>query len=126
MSHPFDNFTNRVDSLECIGSPADMGRYLYPDLDQLAIRSLGNGDTHVIGYTHFPTLKHIKNQLFSNLGSVGEPRKCQHDIHWAVYQPETRGVEFEVEDYDSETLANKCRLKYPAIPILAKILEREE
>jgi len=128
LPHPLDILIDNVNFRLCHGSPVDLNRYLYPDVDLSVIRNLDAGDADVVvfGHTHYPTLKYIENKLFINPGSVGQPRNGQRGAHWAIYQTKTREVEFKVEEYDSRILINNCRLKCPAIPYLAEILERRK
>lgn len=128
LPHPLDVLIDNVNFRLCHGSPVDLNRYLYPDVDLSVIRNLNTGDADVVvfGHTHYPTLKYIENKLFINPGSVGQPRNGQRGAHWAIYQTKTREVEFKVEEYDSRILINNCRLKCPAIPYLAEILERRK
>lgn len=126
LPHPLDILIDNVNFRLCHGSPDDINRYIYPDLDVSIIENLdtANADIIVFGHTHYPMLKYIGTKLFVNPGSVGQPRNRQPDAHWAVYDTRTKQVEFKTEEYDHKTLAKYCRLTYPDIPYLAEVLER--
>jgi len=126
LPHPLELEFGGCRILLCHGAPRDNDRYVYPDaqaelLDQCAVREF---DLVVLGHTHYPMQHRIGGTLVVNPGSVGQPRNRQPGAHWALFDTDTRNLEFHCEQYDFSQLVQECRLRHPGLPYLADVLTR--
>lgn len=112
--------------LLCHGSPWDYDKYIYPDsdIDLLASCASPNFDLVVMGHTHYQMLKEIGKTLLVNPGSVGQPRDRKPGACWALFDTESRKIEFHRESYDSTDLVRECQLRHPELPYLSEVLQR--
>lgn len=127
LPHPLQLEIDGCRILLCHGAPWDNDRYVYPDaqaelLDQCAVQEF---DLVVLGHTHYPMQRRIGNTLVVNPGAVGQPRNRQPGAHWALFDTDTRHLEFHCEQYDASDLVQKCRQRHPELPYLAEVLTRK-
>ena len=66
----------------------------------------------------------IGNTLVVNPGSVGQPRNRKPGAQWALYDTESKVLEFFNESYECSELVEECRVNSPQLPYLAEILTR--
>jgi len=76
-------------------------------------------DVITVGHTHIPVIvKHNKNKLFINPGSVGQPRNGIPGAYYALFNPGTLKAEIIRLDYDFKPLQEKMKeLEMPKILI---------
>lgn len=127
LSHPLEIEIDGCRILLCHGAPWDNDRYVYPDaqaelLGQCAVQEF---DLVVLGHTHYPMQHRIGNTLVVNPGSVGQPRNRQPGAQWALFDTDTRHLEFHCEQYDISDLVQECRQRHPELPYLAEVLTRK-
>ena len=72
----------------CHGSPLDpLEEYVYPDSDLERFDAL-NLDVVFMGHTHRQFLKKIKNKIYCNVGSIGQPRDKGNMFGFVVFDTE--------------------------------------
>lgn len=108
------------------GTPWDADEYLYPDAPQSKWDRLSHcaADVVVLGHTHYPLVRRIRNVLVVNPGSVGQPRNRQAGAAWALVDTESRSVQLFNEHYDYAAVAAEARRRDPKLPYLAEVLCR--
>ena len=126
LPHPLELVVDSCKILLCHGTPWDNNQYVYPNaepdlLERCAVQAF---DLVVLGHTHYPLQQKIGETLLVNPGSVGQPRNRLPGAHWALFNTDTRNLEFHREQYDSSGLVHECRQRHPELPYLADILER--
>jgi putative phosphoesterase len=126
LPHPLELNIDNCRILLCHGAPWDNNQYVYPDaetnlLERCAVQEF---DLVVMGHTHYPMQQKICKTLVVNPGSVGQPRNRQPGAHWALFDTDTRNLEFYREQYDSSGLVQECLQRHPELPYLADILVR--
>jgi putative phosphoesterase len=126
LQHPLRLEIDGIRILLCHGSPWDLDQYIYPDAKDESLAMLdGSGyDLIVTGHTHYPMDLIFGSARVVNPGSVGQPRNRKPGAHWAIFDTETRSIEFRCEAYDATELIHECKLRHPNLPYLAKVLER--
>jgi len=71
------------------GSPRDpLSEYVYPESSESVLKSFAeviDTDIIVIGHTHVPMQRQIKDTLFLNPGSVGQPRDGNCNASFLMY-----------------------------------------
>lgn len=127
LPHPLELVIDGCRILLCHGTPWDNDHYVYPDaqpelLERCAMQEF---DLVVLGHTHYPMLQKISKTLVVNPGSVGQPRNHQPGAHWALFDTESRKLEFRHEQYDSSALVRECQQRHPKLPYLAEVLIRK-
>jgi putative phosphoesterase len=127
LPHPLELEIGGCRILLCHGAPWDNDCYVYPDaqpelLERCAVQQY---DLVVQGHTHYPMQHRIVGTLVVNPGSVGQPRNRQPGAHWALFDTDTRNLEFHYEQYDSSQLVRECRQRHPEMPYLAEVLTRK-
>lgn len=127
LPHPLKQEVDGCKILLCHGAPWDNDRYVYPDaqtelLNQCAVQEF---DLVVLGHTHYPMQHRFGDTLVVNPGSVGQPRNRQPGAHWALFDTDTRNLEFHCEQYDVSDLVQECRQRHPELPYLAEVLTRK-
>lgn len=127
LPHPQELVIDGCRILLCHGTPWDNDHYVYPDaqselLERCAIQEF---DLVVLGHTHYPMLQKIGKTLLVNPGSVGQPRNHKPGAHWALFDTESRRLEFRHEQYDSSRLVQECQQRHPELPYLAEVLIRK-
>ena len=126
LPHPLELVIDGFKILLCHGAPWDVDQYVYPDavpetLEQCAIQDF---DLVVMGHTHYPMQHAIAKTLLVNPGSVGQPRNRQPGAYWALFDTDTRNIEFHNEQYDSFQLVRECQQRNPELPYLSNVLKR--
>jgi putative phosphoesterase len=126
LQHPLRLEIDGIRILLCHGSPWDLDQYIYPDTkdESLAMLYKSGYDLIVTGHTHYPMDRIIGSTHLVNPGSVGQPRNRKPGAHWAIFDTETRSIEFRCEIYDASQLIRECNMRHPNLPYLAKVLER--
>jgi len=127
LPHPLEMEIDGCRILLCHGAPWDNDCYVYPDaqpelLERCAVRKY---DLVVQGHTHYPMQHRTGGTLVVNPGSVGQPRNRQPGAHWALFDTDTRNLEFHCEQYDSSKLVRECQQRHPELPYLAEVLTRK-
>lgn len=127
LPHPLELEIDGCRILLCHGAPWDNDHYVYPDaqpelLERCAVREF---DLVVLGHTHYPMQCRVGDTLVVNPGSVGQPRNRQPGAHWALFDTDTRNLEFHCEQYDSSGLVQECQKRHPELPYLAEVLIRK-
>ncbi|MFZ3018225.1 MAG: YfcE family phosphodiesterase [Gallionella sp.] len=127
LPHPLACEFDGCRVLLCHGAPWDNDRYVYPDvpvesLDRCAVQEF---DLVVLGHTHYPMQHRFGDTLVVNPGSVGQPRNRQPGAHWALFDTDTRHLEFHCEQYDASDLVQECQQRHPELPYLAEVLTRK-
>lgn len=84
------------------GTPDDerMGRF-YPDNQQDFDWFTENNEIILLGHTHYPLIRHFKNNLIINPGSVGQPRDGNPMPSWGVLNLKTCNFRFIRTNYDN-------------------------
>lgn len=126
LPHPLELDMDNCKILLCHGSPWDNNHYIYPDsstedFDKCAQQQY---DLVVLGHTHYSMCQEIGKTLVVNPGSVGQPRNRKPGAQWALYDTQSRALEFFNESYDCSELVEECRVNSPELPYLAEILTR--
>ena len=126
LPHPLELNIDDCRILLCHGAPWDNNHYVYPDaepdlLERCAVQTF---DLVVLGHTHYPMLQKIGKTMVVNPGSVGQPRNRKPGAHWALFNTNSRSLEFHCEQYDSSGLVRECLQRHPELPYLADILVR--
>jgi putative phosphoesterase len=126
LPHPLEVHMSNCKILLCHGSPWDNNHYIYPDsslevFDKCAQQQY---DLVVLGHTHYSMCQQIDDTLVVNPGSVGQPRNRQPGAQWALYDTESKVLEFFNESYECSELVEECRVNSPQLPYLAEILTR--
>jgi putative phosphoesterase len=87
------------------GSPVEpLDEYVYSDYPENVLRRFcGSHDMLVMGHTHVPFLRVIKEKTILNPGSVGQPRDGIPHACFALFDGES--VTFERVEYDIENEA---------------------
>ena len=126
LPHPLELDMDNCKILLCHGSPWDNNYYIYPDSSTEAFDKCAQQqyDLVVLGHTHYSMCQEIGNTLVVNPGSVGQPRNRQPGAQWALYDTESRALEFFNESYDCSELIEECRVNSPELPYLVEILTR--
>ena len=126
LKHPLNLSFDGIKILLCHGSPWDLDQYVYPNSENTLIAKCANGhyDLVVLGHTHYPMQFMIGSTCLVNPGSVGQPRNRDPGAHWAIFDTETRSIEFRCESYDMTDLIRECKERHPNLPYLANVLER--
>ncbi len=95
------------------GSPAEEDRYIKPgDASEEILddaMEYGTIDILILGHTHLPFTKRLKNGMVMNPGSVGQPRDGDPRASYAVVNPESETVEIHRVEYDIESI--RARIK---------------
>lgn len=113
--------------LFCHGSPADANEYLYPDTDENKLERFVDNkyDVFLMGHTHYPMCRKIKDILFINPGSVGQPRNSSGGgAHWLVLETGSLKVEQKVTKYDHSALVKEAMEIDPDKAYLREIFNR--
>jgi len=126
LEHPLNIEFDGIKILLSHGSPWDLDQYIYPNADDALIAKCANSecDLVVMGHTHYPMQIMIGGTCLVNPGSVGQPRNRDPGAHWAIFDTETRSIEFRCESYDATDLIRECKQRHPNLPYLANVLER--
>lgn len=127
LPHPLEVSFDHLSILLCHGSPWDLEKYIYPDFD-LAIFDqfdLNKFNIVIVGHTHYPMLKKIKNSILLNPGSVGQSRNRIPGAHWAILETKNSAIEHFVEIYDDSFIITKTEEIEPNLPYLAQVLHRQ-
>ncbi|WCL51226.1 metallophosphoesterase family protein [Leptospira sp. GIMC2001] len=127
LPHPLEVSFDDLSILLCHGSPWDLDKYIYPDAD-LAIFDqfdLNKFDIVIVGHTHYPMVKNIKNSILLNPGSVGQSRNRIPGAHWAILETENNAIEHFVEKYDDSYIITKAEEIEPNLPYLTQVLQRQ-
>lgn len=127
LPHPLELVIDGCRILLCHGAPWDIDQYVYPDaqLELMERCAMQEFDLVVLGHTHYPMQQQIGKTLVVNPGSVGQPRNRQPGAHWAIFDSQSRTLQFRQEAYDSSALVWECQQRHPELPYLAEILIRE-
>lgn len=112
--------------LACHGSPGDPNRYVYPTSTDEELETIAVPGISVIamGHTHYPMERKVKDLLFINPGSVGQPRNRTPGAAWAMWDSETDVCQFYVEKYDYRYVADLALKRDPDHPYLREVLVR--
>lgn len=76
------------------------GEYYYPDSPAIFKLHLQEKSVIIIGHTHHPMIKKCGAGIVINPGSVGQPRDCNPDPSYAIFDTNTGDVEFLRAQYD--------------------------
>lgn len=127
LEHPLGMVFDDIKILLCHGSPWDLDQYVYPNAGNELIEKCSDSeyDLVVMGHTHYPMKRMIGGTCLVNPGSVGQPRNREPGAHWAIFDTETRAIEFRCETYDMNELIKDCQVRHPGLPYLANVLERK-
>lgn len=102
--------TIKIKNLKIIlahGSPWSANTYIYPNFKNKIKRALVkyNADYIFLGHTHIPmNIKINKKTSIINPGSVGQPRNKCNKACWAIFDSETRKINFVVTKYNKKKL----------------------
>ena len=112
--------------LACHGSPDDPNRYVYPTStdEELEKMSVPGVEVIAMGHTHYPMERKVKDTVFLNPGSVGQPRNRIPGAAWAMWDSATGVCQFFVEEYDYRYVADLARKRDPDHPYLGEVLVR--
>jgi putative phosphoesterase len=126
LPHPLEIDADGTRILLCHGAPWDNDAYVYPDADEtLLARCAVHGYEFVIlGHTHYPMVRRVKDITIVNPGSVGQPRNREPGAHWALLDTGTGETTLRCESYDIASVAAEARRRQPELPYLAEVLER--
>jgi putative phosphoesterase len=100
------------------GSPINrLWEYVYPDSPLSKFKNFfkkTKAGILVMGHTHIPFIKRIKDNLAVNPGSVGQPRDGDKRASFCILDPETKEAEIIRIDYNIKKTA--CRIKKAGLP----------
>ena len=127
LPHPLELEIDGCRILLCHGAPWDNDCYVYPDAQPEVLKhcAVQKYNLVVMGHTHYPMQHRFGDTLVVNPGSVGQPRNRQPGAHWALFDTDTRHLEFHCEQYDVSDLVQECRQRHPELPYLAEVLTRK-
>lgn len=127
LPHPLELDIDGCRILLCHGTPWDNDYYVYPDAetDLLERCALEEFDLIVLGHTHYPMQHRIVNTMVVNPGSVGQPRNHQPGANWAIFDTNSKKLEFRHEQYDYSALLRECQKRDPELPYLKEVLIRK-
>ena len=119
------NTNLKIDNLEINvshGTPLSVDEYVYPDAkeEQLDIFSEFSAQVFILGNTHHQMIKHYKDKLIINPGSVGQSRTNKSTSQWAILETETLAVTFKSQKYDSSRIVRQSLEIDPNVPLLRK------
>ena len=125
LPHPLHIEIDNKKIILCHGSPENINEYLYPDINFELLQWADNYSAEIVvcGHTHHPMLKKVKNKIYVNPGSVGQPRNKSKKAHWVLYDTDTNIFIFKEETYDIKKMITIIKKDEPNIPYLYKILE---
>lgn len=111
LSNLKDRFIVRIENYKAYmvhGSPRDfLWGYLHEeDVNGDFVKEF-DADILVIGHTHIPFIKKIKDKLVINCGAVGQPRDGINKASFAVFDTEKFAAEIVRVDYDIKYAAEK-------------------
>jgi len=86
------------------GSPWNISEYIYPDFLEWSRFDSIDADIIVLGHTHRPMDVHNGKKRIINPGSVGQPRDCNPQASYAIYDDETQQLQFYRTNYDASRL----------------------
>jgi putative phosphoesterase len=93
------------------GSPWDpLEQYIYPDYGDWEQFDEVDGDLIVLGHTHRPMERRIGNKIIVNPGSCGQPRDRDRRAAYAIFDSESREVEFHRVTYDIDAVIREIRM----------------
>lgn len=124
LPHPLELELASVRMVVCHGAPWDLDEYIYPDASPEVLRKVASRgcDLVVLGHTHYQMLKKVGDVTVINPGSVGQSRDVRGSASWALYDTDTRVLDFRREPYDRDALlAEACR-RHPELAYLAQAL----
>jgi len=107
------------------GSPWDSlhGR-VYPNFSEWDRFNFIQSDVIVLGHTHYPLVKHHRNTLIVNPGSVGQPRDKSGSACCAVLDIKSASVKHFRIPFDSQRLIDDAQKNNPELPYLVEVLTR--
>jgi len=90
------------------GSPRDpIFEYVHEESDLEELIEMSEADILVMGHTHVPFIKKVKNSLVVNCGAIGQPRDYNPKASFALFDIEKFEVKIFRVDYDINTAAKK-------------------
>ena len=98
---------------------------VYPDFDEWHLFEDEIGDIILLGQTHYPIKKIIKNKLIVNPGSVGQPRDQSNGASYSIIDLDKFSVKQNLVSYNSSELIADAKLHDPNIPYLREVLTRQ-
>jgi len=96
------------------GSPDDCFEYVWPSTsDEIFEYWLNkyNIDVLVLGHTHLPFIRKIKNKLVINPGSVGQPRDGNNKASFALLDLKNMNAKIIRVSYDIDAIAQDIKAK---------------
>lgn len=110
----------------CHGSPWDRDFYVYPDASSEILDRCYIEDTDFVlmGHTHRPFLKKIKECSLVNPGSVGQARDKGSQASWAIIDTDAKDVKFMSTPYNPEALIKEAQAFDPDLGYLQQVLVR--
>ena len=89
------------------GSPRDeIFEYIFPDVEDsllIDLSEIARADIVVMGHTHVPMERRVKNKIFLNPGSVGQPRDGDPRASFMIFDTGKREVIFRRVSYDIDS-----------------------
>ncbi|MBD3309706.1 metallophosphoesterase [Candidatus Woesearchaeota archaeon] len=99
------------DMLLVHGSPRDyLNEYVYPDMPQSLFKKFFDMTKKriiIMGHTHIPFVKKLKQGLIVNAGSVGQPRDGNKKACYCLIDPSRTKAWIKRVDYDIDKAAEK-------------------
>ena len=96
------------------GSPRDeIFEYVFPDVSDdllLQFAEIADADVLVFGHTHIPMERRVKDKIFLNPGSVGQPRDGNPMSSYMIFDTESGDVTFKRVAYNID-MASKSILE---------------
>lgn len=109
----------------CHGSPDDRDRYVYPNANEIELKTCEiAGRIVLMGHTHYPMVSVRKDCTLLNPGSVGQARDLGGFAAWMLFDTSTRTVAPRRSAYDTSALAAEVRRRDPQLNYLSDILHR--
>ncbi|HHF59031.1 MAG TPA: metallophosphoesterase, partial [Thermoplasmatales archaeon] len=87
--------------------------YVFPDVsDELLLQfaEIADADVLVFGHTHIPMERRVKDKIFLNPGSVGQPRDGNPKSSYMIFDTESRETIFRRVAYNID-MASKSILE---------------
>jgi putative phosphoesterase len=92
------------------GSPWDaLEEYVYPDYPCFERFAQLDAQVIVLGHTHYPMVRKVRNRLLVNPGSCGQPRDGDQRASYAILDTQTVAVRIERVGYDLEQVIASAR-----------------
>jgi len=112
-------------------NPRSINEYIKPETPDEEIWSMINeaiepvdAEFLIVGHSHIPVNRKLRNLTIINPGSVGQPRDGDPRASCAIFDTETGNTEFIRFDYNTDAVCAKIEQRMPYAQELIDILKR--